>query len=61
MLVLRRRAQESVFLEVPGLDEPIQVKILGIARGEVSLAFGAPDSVRILREELYERKEHESD
>jgi len=51
MLVLSRRVGESVCL---GPD--IEVQITGIDRGQVRIAFKAPDSVCIYRKELMDRK-----
>lgn len=59
MLVLTRRDQESVMLLVPGLAEPIEVKVVSVnfQTGQVKLGFRAADEVTILRYELYERME----
>ena len=47
MLVLTRKLGESIVI-----GEEIQVRVLGIRGGQVSLGFTAPESVRIFREEV---------
>ena len=52
MLVLSRRKDDGVTIDVGG--ERVRVVVVGIdkQRGEVRLGFEAPDGVRILRDEL---------
>ena len=47
MLVLSRKASESV-----QIDSTIQVTVVSIRKGRVKLGISAPDSVRIVRNEL---------
>jgi carbon storage regulator len=47
MLVLRRKVGEGILI-----DGQIEVKVLQIRSGRVQLAFAAPPTVRILREEI---------
>jgi len=59
MLVLSRRRKEVVILKTD--QGEIEVMVTGIEPGKVRLAFKAPDSVIIFREELrhvYENTEN---
>jgi carbon storage regulator len=47
MLVIRRRAGESVLIA-----EDIEIEILGLTQGYVKLGIRAPKSVTILRKEV---------
>lgn len=49
MLVLTRRVGEAVYL---GDDQKIEVRVLGISKGQVRLGFTAPTDMLILREEV---------
>jgi carbon storage regulator CsrA len=52
VLILTRRVEVSpgVVISVNGVD--IRIVVIGIERDRVKLGFDAPDSVKILREEL---------
>lgn len=50
MLTLSRRAGESLIL-----NDDIEIIIQEINRSYVKISIDAPDDVRILREELYEK------
>ena len=50
MLILSRALNESVII-----DDNIEVKIVGISRGQVKLGFIAPRDVVIHRREIQER------
>ena len=50
MLILSRALSESVII-----DDNIEVKIIGISRGQVKLGFIAPQDVVIHRREIQER------
>ncbi len=50
MLVLTRRQGESL-----RIDENIRITMVACSAGQVRIAIDAPDSVEILREEVYER------
>jgi len=52
-LVLTRTESEAVVLAVDG--RRIRIEVARIARGEVRLAFDAPEDVAIWREEAIER------
>jgi carbon storage regulator len=54
MLVLQRRAGESVII-----DGDIVVKILSVVKGTVRLGIEAPQDVSIHREEVQERIDQE--
>ena len=47
MLILSRRAQQSIVI-----DDHINVTVLGVENGQVRLGIEAPRSVNIVREEL---------
>lgn len=50
MLVLARKKEEAIFIEVGG--ERIEVKIVDIERYRVKIGFNASKNVTILREEV---------
>ena len=50
MLVLSRRADESLFI-----GDDIKIKILDIRGGQVRIGITAPDSIKVHREEVYQR------
>lgn len=49
MLVIRRRAQESLLI-----GDGIEIEILGIEASQVKLGIRAPKEVRVLRREIAE-------
>lgn len=56
MLGLSRKRGESVEIRVPGLKEPIRVKVVAVGhRGDVRLGFDAPREVLIDRPEAADR------
>lgn len=55
MLVLGRRKNESIIIKTS--DGEIRVTVLERKNGHQRLGFDAPDSVKILREEVAERLE----
>lgn len=50
MLVLSRRADESLFI-----GDDIKITVLDIRGGQVRIGITAPDSVKVHREEVYQR------
>ena len=50
MLVLSRRKDESLFI-----GEDIRVTILDIRGGQVRVVITAPESIKVFREEVYDR------
>ena len=50
MLVLSRRADESVFI-----GDDIKITVLDIRGGKVRLGITAPESIKVHREEVYQR------
>ncbi|MFT5443925.1 MAG: carbon storage regulator [Myxococcota bacterium] len=50
MLVLTRRQGESL-----RIDENIRITMVSCSAGQVRIAIDAPDSIEILREEVYDR------
>jgi len=57
MLVLSRRADESLFI-----GDDIKITVLDIRGGQVRIGITAPDSIKVHREEVYKRitKDYES-
>ena len=57
MLVLSRRADESLFI-----GDDIKITVLDIRCGQVRIGITAPDSIKVHREEVYKRitKDYES-
>lgn len=56
MLVLTRREGEDVLIRVPGLANPIRVRVVAIRGERIRLAFTADKSITIDREEVDEQK-----
>jgi len=50
MLVLSRRADESLFI-----GDDIKITVLDIRGGQVRLGIVAPESIKVHREEVYNR------
>ena len=50
MLVLSRKAEESMFI-----GEDIKITVLDIRGGQVRIGITAPQDIKIHREEVYER------
>ncbi|MBE6815399.1 MAG: carbon storage regulator [Ruminococcaceae bacterium] len=53
MLLLTRKEGESLIIEVEGLKEPIELKIVDI-NNQVRIGVTAPKECKIWREELYQ-------
>lgn len=53
MLLLTRKEGESLVIEVEGLKEPIELKIVDI-NNQVRVGVTAPKECKIWREELYQ-------
>ena len=56
MLVLSRRADESLFI-----GDDIKITILDIRGGQVRIGITAPDTIKVHREEVYQRINKDSD
>lgn len=56
MLVLSRKTDERILLEVEGLSAPIELTVVRIDRNKVRIGIEAVEGVTILRSELKERK-----
>lgn len=52
MLVLSRKIDEKVMIEVPGLDGTITLTVVKIERSKVRMGIDAPQCVSVLRHEL---------
>ena len=54
MLVLTRKKEQSVMIKVPKTDKEvvITIDIKQVKDGKTKLGFDAPDSVRILRDDI---------
>ena len=50
MLVLSRRVDESLFI-----GDDIKITVLDIRGGQVRIGITAPDSIKVHREEVYNR------
>lgn len=55
MLILTRKKNESIII-----NDNIEVKILGIEDGKVSIGIEAPKDIDIFRKELYKSIEEEN-
>ncbi len=53
MLLLTRKQGESLVIEVEGLKEPIEIKIVDI-NNQIKVGVTAPKNCKIWREELYQ-------
>lgn len=53
MLLLTRKEGESLVIEIEGLKEPIELKIVDI-NNQVRVGVTAPKECKIWREELYQ-------
>lgn len=58
MLVLTRKESETVILKIDGIEG--SVKLVSIGQGRVRLGFDFPSRVEILREEIVDEKEHQT-
>ena len=50
MLVLSRRADESLYI-----GDDIKITVLDIRGGQVRIGITAPDTIKVHREEVYQR------
>ena len=50
MLVLSRKTDESLFI-----GDDIKITVLDIRGGQVRIGITAPDSIKVHREEVYQR------
>jgi len=57
MLILTRRQAESIIIG----DNVIRITVLGIKGNQVRIGIDAPDDVVILREELYNKENSNSE
>ena len=55
MLVLSRKAEESMFI-----GDDIKITVLDIRGGQVRIGITAPQDIKIPREEVYERINQEN-
>ena len=53
MLILTRREGESIFISLPGSEDPLEVRVMK-AGAQVSLGIDAPREMQVPREELVE-------
>ena len=56
MLVLSRRADESLYI-----GDEIKITVLDIRGGQVRIGITAPDTIKVHREEVYQRINKDSD
>jgi carbon storage regulator CsrA len=53
MLVLSRKINERIFLDVPGRENPIIIQVVALNdQGKLSLGIAADRDIKIAREEL---------
>ena len=55
MLVLSRRVDESLLI-----DKDIKITVLDIKGGQVRLGIAAPQSIKVHREEVFDRIQNDS-
>lgn len=55
MLVLSRRLDEEVVIEVPGLAVPLVIAVVRLNGGAVRLGIDAPREVLVHRGEVFDR------
>lgn len=53
MLILSRKPDESLVIEMEGLDEPVEIVVTEISANQVRLGIQAPQGCRIWRKELW--------
>lgn len=53
MLILTRKTQDSIFIELPGGGPPVEVRVLDVGAGQIKVGIQAPAGCLILRGELY--------
>ncbi len=54
MLILTRKLDDSLIIEIEGEEEPMEIKVTELTNGQVRLGITAPKSCRIWRQELYQ-------
>lgn len=52
MLVLSRKRDEKILIQIPNSEETIEITVVQIDSSRVRLGFTAPKTVTILRKEL---------
>lgn len=57
MLILSRSDGELTYIFVPGLDQPIIVKVAAVRGKSVKLAFDLPDGVDVRRDNVKKDKD----
>jgi carbon storage regulator CsrA len=53
MLILSRKPNESLIIDMEGLDEPVEIIVTELNSGQVRLGIQAPQGCKIWRKELY--------
>jgi len=53
MLILSRKPNESLVIEMDGMKEPVEIIVTELNAGQVRLGIQAPRDCRIWRKELY--------
>lgn len=54
MLILSRKANESLIIEMDGLEEPVEIFVTELNPNQVRLGVQAPPGCKIWRKELYQ-------
>lgn len=55
-LILTRNTAQSLMI-----GDDVKITILGVYRGQVRISIDAPKDIKIWREELYEKIQHEKE
>ena len=53
MLILSRKPNESLVIEMEGLDEPVEIFVTDLNANQVRLGIQAPQGCKIWRKELW--------
>ena len=54
MLILSRKPNESLIIEMDGLEEPVEIVVTELGPNQVRLGIQAPQGCRIWRKELFQ-------
>ena len=54
MLILSRKPNESLIIEMEGLEEPVEIIVTELNANQVRLGIQAPQGCKIWRKELYQ-------
>lgn len=60
MLVLSRQRDESIMINIPGVEEPIVITVVDIRGDKVRLGIDAPTNFPVHRQEVWEAIQREN-